>query len=224
MLVPRLLADQMTLLLETGKMDRYKFLDSLRHEGLPVPDLTLSIGCSEIKAFYEYVRSSTSVDMLLVKGANFRFSIDSLKRLGATRWLNDEVIIACLHLSDKLAFVRVGFSVPIHRQTQPFGTMPRPFERASKRIAEWHRHATSESNLVCFFPLLQHQRHFSLLEINEREGCIFHYDSISEGENADIKVRMKCPVQERTLTISQAACKKEFPQLRYIEKVRSPQR
>jgi hypothetical protein len=57
-------------------------------------------------------------------------------------------------------------------------------------MAEWHCQAEARG-LVCFFPLLQYQNHFSLLEINEREGSIIHYDSMGEGENTDIKVRIE---------------------------------
>ncbi|KAK7421480.1 hypothetical protein QQX98_002179 [Neonectria punicea] len=133
---------------------------------------------------------SITSDMLLVKGTDFRFDVDSLLRLNGTRWLNDEVILACLHLSDKLAFVRVGFSIRIHRRTRSHSTIPRPFERAVKQMAKWHQQAEARSLLVCFFPLFQHQNHFSLLEINEREGSIFHYDAMGKGGNADVKVRI----------------------------------
>jgi Ulp1 family protease len=221
MLVLRLLADQMTLLLETGKMDQRKFGDGLRGEGLPVPAAGSSTaGYSEPDAFHEHVRNSTDADMLLVKGANFRFGIESLRRLGATRWLNDEIILACLHLSDKLSLVRVGFSIPIHRQTQAHSIMPRPFETAARQIATWHNQTEAWSHLVCFFPLLQHQNHFSLLEINEREGSIYHYDSMGKGENTHIKVCMRYLIRGRVLISWQVACEKEFPQLQYVEMVR----
>lgn len=52
----------------------------------------------------------------------------------------------------------------------------------------------SKKPLVCFFLLYQHQSHFSLLEINEKEDLIYHYDSIGEAENVDVKVHIKCPV------------------------------
>ncbi|KAM5354951.1 hypothetical protein ACJ41O_001597 [Fusarium nematophilum] len=189
--VLRLLADQMTLLMETGRTNPDKFRYDLKSEGLPFSDPCSSTGCVELDGLYEQVRDSITGDMLLVKGTDFRFGVDSLLRLGGTRWLNDEVILACLHLSDKLAFVRVGFSIPIHRQTRSHSTIPRPFERAAKQMAEWHHQAEARSRLVCFFPLFQHQNHFSLLEINEREGSIFHYDPMGEGENADVKVRIE---------------------------------
>ncbi|KAM5349963.1 hypothetical protein ACJ41O_006468 [Fusarium nematophilum] len=185
--VLRLLADQMTLLMETGRTNPDKFRYDLEREGLPFSGPCSSTGCVELDSLYEQVRGSITGHMLLVNGTDFRFSVDSLRRLNGTRWLNDEVILACLHLSDKLAFVRVGFSIPIHRQTRRQSTIPCPFERAAKQMADWQHQGGASSRLVCFFPLFQRQNHFSLLEINEREGSIFHYDPVGEGENADVK-------------------------------------
>lgn len=139
--------------------------------------------------------------MLLVKGAGFRIGVESLRKLGATRWFNDEVILACLHLADKLAFVRVGFSIPIHWQTRAHSAIPRLFERAAKQTAEWHRQIEAWSRLVCFFPLFQYQNHFSLLEINKREGSINHYDSIGKGENIDVKIRVEHPIWRQELIV-----------------------
>jgi hypothetical protein len=181
----------MTLLLETGRTNPGEFRDGLESEGLPVPEPGPSTKCVELDTFYEQILNSITCDTLLVTGTDFRFGVESLRRLSATRWLNDEVILACLHLADKLTFVRVGFSIPIHRQTRTHSAIPRPFERAATQMAEWHRQAEAQGPLVCFFPLFQHQSHFSLLEINEREGFIYHYDSMGEGENANVRVRIE---------------------------------
>ncbi|KAJ4171567.1 hypothetical protein NW754_013336 [Fusarium falciforme] len=95
--VLRLLADQMTLLIETGRTNPDKFRYDLKSEGLPFSDPCSSTECVELDGLYEQVRDSITGDMLLVKGTEFRFGVDSLLRLGGTRWLNDEVILACLH-------------------------------------------------------------------------------------------------------------------------------
>jgi hypothetical protein len=192
--VLRLLANQMTLLLETGRTNPGEFRDGLESEGLPVSDLGPSTECVELDTFYKQVLNSNTCGMLLVTGTDFRFCVESLRRLGATRWLNDEVILACLHLADKLTFVRVGFSIPIHRQRRAQSAIPRPFERAAKQMAEWHCQMEAQSPLVCFFPLFQYQSHFSLLEVNEREGFIYHYDSMGAGENVDVKVCVESPI------------------------------
>ena len=193
MAVLRLLADQMTLLLETGKTSPGEFHGGLENNGLQVSDPGSTARCIELDTFYKQVLNSIPCNTLLVTGTDFRFSVGSLRRLGATRWLDQEAILACLHLADKPTFVRVGFSIPIHRQTRAHGTIPRPFEMAAERMAEWHRQVEAQTHLVYFFPLFQHQNHFSLLEINEREGSIYHYDSMGQGENADVKVCIENP-------------------------------
>ncbi|KAF4468233.1 hypothetical protein FALBO_4852 [Fusarium albosuccineum] len=208
MAILRLLEEQMTSLLSTGKTNPEEFRQQLVEEGFLDPCTAPSAtGDEELDAFLEEVRGSSMSDRLVIRHANFQFDIASLQRLGSTRWLNDDIILACLHLSSKLPFVRVGFSIPIHRQTRAGGAIPRPFERAAQQISEWHASqqegdSHAESPLVCFFPLFQRHNHFSLLEISERDGKIYHYDSMSSGKNADVKM----------------ACNKEFPGFQYVEK------
>ncbi|KAM6516675.1 hypothetical protein FALCPG4_014850 [Fusarium falciforme] len=202
MAVLRLLEVQVALLLETGRTSPDKFRHDLRSASLSSPSPALSAACVELGTLSEQIRDSITGNMLLVEGTDFLFGVGSLRRLSGRTWLNDEVILACLHLSDKLAFVRVGFSVSIHQQMQAHSLMQRPFERVVEQMAKWHRQVEAGTRLVCFFPLFQSQSHFSLLEINEREESIFHYDSMGETENSDIK----------------EICEKELPRLRYIEK------
>ncbi|KEY65539.1 hypothetical protein S7711_11531 [Stachybotrys chartarum IBT 7711] len=111
-------------------------------------------------------------------------------------------------MTNPLDYVRVGFSIPLHQQSQPQNPVLRPFERAAKLIAEWHYETETTGPLVCFFPLFQGQNHFSLLEIHERDMHLYHYDSMSQGDNAVVK----------------AAREKKFPQFRYVEEVRSKYR
>ncbi|KAI8691512.1 ULP-PROTEASE domain-containing protein [Fusarium sp. Ph1] len=202
MAVLGLLEAQLPLLLETGRTSPGKFRHDLRSASLSSSSPALSTGLVELSTLCEQIRDSTTGDMILVEGTDFFFGVDSIRRLSGRTWLNDEVILACLHLSDKLAFVRVGFSVSISQQMQAHSLMQRPFERVVKQMAKWHRQVGAGTRLVCLFPLFQDQSHFSLLEINEREESIFHYDSMGETENTDIK----------------EICEKEFPRLRYIEK------
>ncbi|KAL6359155.1 hypothetical protein LRP88_07372 [Fusarium phalaenopsidis] len=153
-----------------------KFRHDLRSASLSSPSPALSTGCIELSALSEQIQDSITGDMLLVEGTDFFFGVDSIRRLSGRTWLNDEVILACLHLSDKLAFVRVGFSVSIPQQMQAHSLMQRPFKRVVEQMAKWHRQVGAGTRLVCLFPLFQSQSQFSLLEINEREESIFHYD------------------------------------------------
>jgi len=206
MAVLGLLDDQVKLLLHSGKTDYGIFCDELRSKGIS-PSLLEKVPAdaeAELEILAKTARCLPASGELVVVGADFHFPTSSLTRLEGTTWLDDNVILACLHLSDKLPYVRVGFCIPMHQQARANVPMPRPFERAGKKVSDW-RNTSAHENLVSLFPLLQHGNHFSLLEINEKERCIYHYDSLCRGENATVK----------------AACAQEFPQFHYFEKVRS---
>ncbi|KAJ4208219.1 hypothetical protein NW759_013654 [Fusarium solani] len=195
MAVLGLLQDQFKLLLTTGRTDPDRFF-----HGLVGKRLWSSVVAVGLEDLCKQVQERIPSRMLLVKDSGFAFNVDSLRTLSGREWLDDDTILACLHLSEKLPFVRVGFSIPIHCEEGPIS---RPLERAVKQILQWKREGGAENHLVYFFPLFQHQNHFSLLEINERENSIFHYDSLSAGANALVK----------------AACDREFAQFEYYEKL-----
>ncbi|RSL73881.1 hypothetical protein CEP54_000272 [Fusarium duplospermum] len=194
MAVLGLLQDQFKLLLTTGRTDSHRFF-----HGLVRKRLWSSVVVVGLKDLCKQVQERVPSRMLLVKDNGFVFSIDSLRTLSGREWLNDDIILACLHLSEKLPSVRVGFSIPIHGEKGP---IPRPFERAMRQIAQWRREG-GEHPLVYLFPLFQRKSHFSLLEINEGENSIFHYDSLSVGANALVK----------------AACGRQFAHFEYYEKL-----
>jgi hypothetical protein len=186
MTVLRLLEKQMRHFLETGKTDPLTFRDDLENEELFVEGEPLSTS-EDISSFVSELQNSESDVILDVKNSGFTFQFGSLSKLSPPKWFNDELILACLHLADKLPFVRVGVSVPIHQQTRR-GAMSQPFEKAAKLIEKWQSEAETPG-LICLFPIFQRGNHFSLLEINEKEGSIYHYDSLSDGQNTDIMVR-----------------------------------
>jgi hypothetical protein len=55
-------------------------------------------------------------------------------------------------------------------------------------IKKWHA-AEGESCFVSFFPLFLRGDHFSLLEINETDGCVYYYDTLERGDKADVRAR-----------------------------------
>lgn len=178
------LSAQVSLLVNNGRTDESKFTDDLASAG--IQHSYQEIACFlDTDQLIETIRSSATTDELQVQGTHQTVSINSLKRLSKERWLNDNVILACLHLADKIDCVRVGFSVPLSRPTRK--STLQPFERASKLLNDWHKEAHPETRLICFFPVWQHLSHFSLLEINEISGYVYHYDSM-QGESALTKV------------------------------------
>lgn len=160
--VLELLKEQMVFLLNSGRTKSDEFRNQLMGKGYPDPGTTLTTftrGNGEVDAFSKEVRGSGMSDSLLIPQSEFRFDIISLQRLGSTTWLNDDIVLACLHLSTKLPCVRVGFLVPIHREntTRARYLLPRPFERVAMHVSKEH-----ETALVWLFPLFQRGNHFSL--------------------------------------------------------------
>ncbi|KAL5597829.1 hypothetical protein FOBRF1_011622 [Fusarium oxysporum] len=198
-----LLSEQIKFISNTGRTSPALFREQLVKRGYPDPYATSpTTGSNEVDAFVDEVRDSNTSGRLLIPRANFKFDIASLQRLAPTTWLNDDIVLACLHLSTRLPFVRIGFSVPMHRQTatRAGSLVPDPFQRASSVISG--ARASKTETLVWLFPLFQRNNHFSLLEINERDEKIYHYDSMTHGENTHIKT----------------ACNKAFSRFPYEEK------
>lgn len=180
MIVINLLGNQLDLLFRQGKANLQMFCESLRKEGLLPSDPTLSTGFTQLDELCREIRDSSSCGTLTVVRTNFTFLEDSLRLLRDGEWVNDEIILACLHLSEKLPSVRIGFSVPTHQ-------VKRPFQMARQRVDEWRRQTKGRDRLIYLFPMFQ-PNHFSLLEINEAENSIYHYDSWGRKENSTIKV------------------------------------
>ncbi|KAI0536653.1 hypothetical protein GGR58DRAFT_514371 [Xylaria digitata] len=186
----RLLEKQMDALLEDGQTDPAAFRQALKDQALLGTSKHTSDISEEVVSLQKEMRLSAPGNMLLIKSTTkFRFDIETLDRLSGTEWFNDKLILLCLHLADKLPYVRVGFSM-----------VTKPFERAAQVIAGW-KNAEPNDRLVCFFPLFQHGDHFSLLEVNYRDNAIYHYDSLKKATHTEIK----------------KACKHQFPGLQYVE-------
>ena len=92
-------------------------------------------------------------------------------------------------MSDKPSFVRHGYSVPFD-QFEPFrkngtmGRVSRPLAGWMKKVETFRSEAQDQQGdgirLVYFCPLNSNNNHFSLLEINEQERKIYHYDSMAQ--------------------------------------------
>lgn len=182
-----ILTDQVSLLFQTGRTNPERFLADLKGPSIGLRELSPTI-CGDARALAQSIQDSTASSMVALGDTEHTFKSKSITKLDGKQWLNDEIIIACLHLSDKLPFVRVGFSVPLSQRSRRKKGTPGPFQRASNQINAWHKELSTDSDIVCFFPLCQHENHFSLLEINEIDGCIYHYDSLNEGDNDLVKV------------------------------------
>jgi hypothetical protein len=111
---------------------------------------------------------------------------DIFDTLRQGQWFDAWTIMAAMQISDKPFFVRYGYSVPLdelgrNRRMKP---VQRPLAGWSQKITEFRRQASEMSKdatrLVYFCPLNHKNTHFSLLEINEREEVIRHYNSMAD--------------------------------------------
>lgn len=140
----------------------------------------------ELDELYEEAIRLSTGDRLVIRGTGHTFDKQSLLTLRPDTWLNGDIVVACLHLLVKLDFVRVWKSIPIHQTPKTHIPLRRPFECAAAQVSKW-RAELGASTLVCFFPLLLNDNHFTLLEINDREGCIYYYNSL-KGSYKDVQV------------------------------------
>jgi hypothetical protein len=179
----------MTLLLQRGTTNPDLFREKLEKERLIPSGSIAPTGFTQLDELYGEIQHSITDGKLNVKYMDYKFHAKSLLRFSGDTWLNDELILACLHLSAKLPHVRIGMLVPIHQQTGENKRLKHPFQMARKRIEEWRHQAKEPNDLVYLFPIIQNNNHFSLLEMIENKRCIKHYDSFRKGTKIDVKVR-----------------------------------
>ena len=114
------------------------------------------------------------------------------------KWLDNWMIMAGMQMSDKPFFVRYGYSVALDR-SERFGRSRT--KRVSRPLAGWRNtieKLRSEAQiqhgqgirLVYFCPLNSNNNHFTLLEINEREKKMYHYDSMADQGVIDGTVKL----------------------------------
>jgi hypothetical protein len=118
---------------------------------------------------------SNGCESFMVRNS-IELTIDSLKRLRAGQWLDMWVIAAAMELNDKPLYVHYGLSIALDRaQGRKVVHNDMPFGRWGAKIVD-RRHSIGEKQ-VYLCPLNSGVNHFTLLEVNEQAGMIFHYDS-----------------------------------------------
>jgi hypothetical protein len=106
-------------------------------------------------------------------------SVDVFARLRAGEWLDSWALMAAMHISDRPDFVRFGESIPLdsigrHGQMR---SIKQPFQAWAKKITSFRREAEGGMPLTFYCPVNHNNTHFTLLEINDSEKAIRHYDS-----------------------------------------------
>lgn len=87
--------------------------------------------------------------------------------------------MAAMHISDRPDFVRFGESIPLdsigrHGQMR---SIKRPFQAWAGKIVMFRREAENSTPLIFYCPVNHDNSHFTLLEVNDGEKVIRHYDS-----------------------------------------------
>lgn len=104
-------------------------------------------------------------------------------RLRSRAWLNCWDIAAALDMTDRPASVKLGLSIPLHKEDRNGEITPcsNPLRRWREKIDEYRCEGKNDLRgpQVYFCPLNIHADHFTLLEINEQTEMIYHYDSMA---------------------------------------------
>jgi Ulp1 protease family, C-terminal catalytic domain len=121
-------------------------------------------------------KEMTQTDDVTIKGIDFPCYM--LEQLYSDEWIGTNLIHACLTMSDKISVVRfcqcISLDIVDTVKSKPHR---RPFQQLARKISEWKE--SSAAPLVYFCPLIHNGIHFSLLEINELDKKIYHYDSMA---------------------------------------------
>jgi hypothetical protein len=119
-------------------------------------------------------------------GDSKELDCDIFGKLRRGEWFDAWVIYAGMTMSDKPSFVRYDYSISLEEAGKNRRMKPihKPLRNWRKKIDRWHSEIRSQSNgeeilQVYFCPLNHNNNHFSLLEINEIERTIYHYDSMA---------------------------------------------
>ncbi|KAL4985854.1 hypothetical protein BDW68DRAFT_179306 [Aspergillus falconensis] len=188
-----ILSEQVQLLVDKRTPDLHKFYNSLEAELISETDIgdLMTLFSTKDDQMMNAVLE-TAVDRLLnavrndvlngtsdeekmvVVNHSPEIPLGSFKRLNGEKWLDAWIITAAMQISDKSSFVRHYHSIPLNESGGI--PIPRPLRAIFQKIHQSRE--TSEEKLIHFCTLNHKGTHFTLLEINERERVIRHYDSM----------------------------------------------
>ena len=121
---------------------------------------------------------------------------DIFERLHRGKWLNDDSIMVAMNISDKPVFVKHAYSVPLDKvgKTRTTSPIKRPFTAWARWIDRLHEKMRNGLEnmipLVHFCPLNHYGNHFTLLEINDQEKIIRHYDLMADQATIDGNLKL----------------------------------
>jgi hypothetical protein len=113
-------------------------------------------------------------DFVVIDGGS-EISCTTLERLLPRRWLDNWMIAVAIQMSDKSQAVNYGHSIALDELegSQPIA---RPLAKWREKIEDM-RQQHQKTIHIC--PLYINGNHFTLLEVNDRERAVYHYDSMA---------------------------------------------
>jgi Ulp1 protease family, C-terminal catalytic domain len=128
-------------------------------------------------------RKFESSDIVAI-GDSKELNCSIFEKLRGGEWFDAWTIFAGMTMSDKSPFVKYDYSIPLEESGRNgrMKAIKKPLRRWREKIDIWRSEAqsTEEDILQVYFcPLNHNNNHFSLLEINELERKIYHYDSMA---------------------------------------------
>lgn len=119
-------------------------------------------------------------DIVTVSGRT-EFDCSIFKGLCHGEWFDVWLLSAGMEMSDKPSFVRYDHSIPLDEEKRnQIRPIPRPFARWRNQIELWKEELGKRgesADLVYLCPVNSNCNHFTVLEINEQDRKIYHYDS-----------------------------------------------
>jgi hypothetical protein len=135
-------------------------------------------------------------------GDSKELDCDIFGKLRRGEWFDAWVIYAGMTMSDKPPFVRYDYSIPLEEAGKNGRMKPihRPLRNWRKKIGRWRSEIRPQSNgeqilQVYFCPLNHSNNHFSLLEINELERKVYHYNSMASDNVINCTIPISGTVQ-----------------------------
>ncbi|KAE8334482.1 hypothetical protein BDV24DRAFT_170146 [Aspergillus arachidicola] len=207
----QILEPQLEQLVQNGLTDLHRFYNDLnKAELLPqdtLRELPMSFALDEdplpegqLNAAIEYLihniktkvlHQETFINDAVTINNGSGISCDIFNQLRPGKWLNQWTIYALMQLCDKPVYVDYNLSIALDERTEnQLQPIKQPLRKWANKIATLREKAS----LVFFCPINHQANHFSLLEVNDRERAIRHYDSLS---NSKTIKRMSKLVEEQ---------------------------
>ncbi|EEA19289.1 hypothetical protein PMAA_000890 [Talaromyces marneffei ATCC 18224] len=175
-------------LVSDEELQELKMKCALEHDPLPNGALNAAYDqlVSRISAHVFNKRRLSDHDAFIIDNS-LKLPADIFYALRPGQWLDCWVIKAAMHIADRPAFVHFRESIPVNDigRHGRMRSIKKPFEAWAQEMAGLRRKAElgpagHHTPLIFYSPIHHTDSHFTLLEIDDGEKVIRHYDSLAE--------------------------------------------